>query len=71
MLAPNLFGATVLFASVGLGELVYRVLFSEFDGLTDRIPIEVLFGLVLAGLAIKFVGGYRNGNLRSARLNFI
>ena len=39
-----LFGATVLFASFGMGEAVYRLLFSEFDGATDRIPIEALFG---------------------------
>jgi len=27
-----LFGATVLFASFGMGEAVYRLLFAEFDG---------------------------------------
>jgi len=67
-----LFGATVLFASFGMGEVVYRLLFSEFDGITDRIPIEILFGLVFAWLATKFGGGvYRNRKERSARLNFI
>jgi hypothetical protein len=67
-----LFGATVLFASFGMGEVVYRLLFSEFDGITDRIPVEVLFGLVFAWLAAKFGGGvYRNRKERSARLNFI
>src|SRR5580700_4233579 len=67
-----LFGATVLFASFGMGEAVYRLLFSEFDGATDRIPVEVLCGLVFAWLATKFVGGiYRNRKHRSARLNFI
>ena len=66
-----LFGATVLFASFGMGEAVYRLLFSEFDGATDRIPVEVLFGLVFAWLATKFVGVYRNRKERSARLNFI
>jgi hypothetical protein len=56
-----LFGATVLFASFGMGEAVCRLLFSEFDGGTDRIPVEVLFGLVFAWLATKFGGGvYRN-----------
>jgi hypothetical protein len=66
------FGATVLFASFGMGEAVYRLLFSEFDGATDRIPIEALFGLVFAWLAIRFVGDvYRNRKQRSARLNFI
>ena len=67
-----LFGATVLFASFGMGEAVYRLLFSEFDGATDRIPVEVLFGSVFAWLATKFVCGvYRNRKERSARLNFI
>jgi hypothetical protein len=67
-----MFGATVLFASFGMGEAVYRLLFSEFDGATDRIPIEALFGLVFAWLATKFVGDvYRNRKQRSARLNFI
>ncbi len=67
-----LFGVTVLFASFGAGEAVYRLLFSEFDGTTDRIPVEVLFGLVFAWLATKFVGGvYRNRKERRARLNFI
>jgi len=49
-------------------EPVYRVLFSEFDGATDRIPIEALFGLVFAWLAIRFVGDvYRNRKQRSAK----
>jgi len=66
------FGVTVLFASFGAGEAVYRLLFSEFDGTTDRIPIEVLFGLVFGWLATKFVDGvYRNRKERSERLNFI
>ena len=67
-----LFGVTILFASFGAGEAVYRLLFSEFDGATDRVPIEILFGLVFAWLATKFGGGvYRNRKQRSARLNFI
>ncbi|MFZ0941988.1 MAG: hypothetical protein WAN63_21340, partial [Candidatus Sulfotelmatobacter sp.] len=62
-----LFGATVLFASFGMGEAVYRLLFSQFDGITDRIPVELLFGLVFAWLATKFVDGlYRNRKQRSA-----
>jgi hypothetical protein len=66
------FGVTVLFAALGMGEAVYRVLFSEFDGATDRLPIEALFGLVFAWLAIRFVGDvYRNRKARRARLNFI
>jgi hypothetical protein len=67
-----LFGITVLFASFGMGEAVYRLLFSEFDGATDRIPIEALCGLVLAWLATKFVGdAYRNRGETNARLTFI
>ena len=42
-----LVGTTVLFASLGLGEAVYRLAFSDFDGARDRLPIEALFGLVL------------------------
>ena len=38
-----LFGATVLFASFGMGEAVYRLLFSEFDGITDRSRISQLW----------------------------
>jgi hypothetical protein len=67
-----LFGAIVLFASFGMGEAVYRLLFLEFDGATDRIPIEGFVGLVLCWLAIKFAGNaYRNRKQRSASLNFI
>jgi hypothetical protein len=67
-----LFGATIIFASFGMGEAVYRLLFLEFDGITDRIPIELLFGFIFAWLATKFVGGiYKNRKERSARLNFI
>src|SRR6202011_1442375 len=67
-----LFGVTILFASFGMGETVYRLLFSEFDGAKDRIPIEALFGVVFAWLATKFVGDvYRNRQERRARLNFI
>jgi hypothetical protein len=67
-----LFGTTVLFAALGMGEAVYRLLFSEFDGATDRLPIEASFGLVFAWLATKFVSNvYRNRKERSARLSFI
>src|SRR5271154_4662504 len=67
-----LFGAIVLFASFGMGEAVYRLLFLEFDGAKDRIPIEALFGLTFAWLATRFVGNaYRNRKERRARLDFI
>ncbi len=45
----------VVFASLGLGEAVYRVLFFEFDGATDRLPIELLFGIVFALLAMRAI----------------
>jgi hypothetical protein len=71
-LTVYLFGATVLFAALGMGEAVYRLLFSEFDGATDRLPIEAFFGFVFAWLATKFVSNaYRNRKERSARLRFI
>jgi hypothetical protein len=66
------FGAIVLFASFGMGETVYRLWFSEFDGAKDRIPIEALCGFVFAWLATKFVrDAYRKSRERRARLNFI
>jgi hypothetical protein len=71
-LKAYLLGVTVLFAALGMGEAVYRVLFLEFDGATDRLPIEAFFGLVFAYLATKFVRDkYRNRKERSERLNFI
>ncbi len=48
-------GTGVVFASLGLGEAVYRLLFFEFDGATDRLPIEMCFGLLFAFLATKLV----------------
>jgi len=66
------FGVTVLFAALGMGEAVYRLLFFEFDGATDRLPIEAFFGLVFAWFAIRFVSdAYRNRKQRKARLHFI
>lgn len=46
-------GIGVIFASLGLGEAVYRLLFLDFDGATDRLPIEMLFGLAFAWMATK------------------
>ena len=39
---------TVARQPVGLGEAVYRFAFLDFDGATDRLPIEMLFGLLFA-----------------------
>ena len=49
----GLIGMGVIFASLGLGEAVYRLAFLDFDGATDRFPIEMLFGLGLAWMTTK------------------
>jgi hypothetical protein len=50
-----LIGMGVIFACLGLGEAVYRLVFLDFDGATDRFPIEMLFGLAFAWVATKLV----------------
>ena len=65
-------GVGVIFAALGAGEAVYRVLFLEFDGATDRLPIEILFGLGFAWLTITLVRKiYRQQIETSARMNLI
>jgi|GEM_PF-6979792 len=54
-LTVGLIGTGVIFASLGLGEAVYRLAFLDFDGATDRLPIEMLFGLAFAWMATKLV----------------
>src|ERR1700676_3611943 len=67
-----LIGTSVLFASLGLGEAVYRLAFSDFDGARDRLPLEALFGLLLSYLATKLVRQvYRSRKHRIARLKLI
>jgi hypothetical protein len=67
-----LVGTTVLFASLGLGEAVYRVAFSDFDGAKDRLPIESLFGLILGYLAAKLARNlYLRRKQTTARLHLI
>jgi hypothetical protein len=51
----NFIGMAVIFAALGLGEAVYRLLFLEFDGATDRLPIEILFGIAFAWMTVKLV----------------
>ncbi len=46
-------GFVVIFACLGLGEAVYRLLFLDFDGATDRLPAEMAFGLMFAWIATK------------------
>ncbi len=53
LLAAITFG--VVFASLGLGEAVYRIAFFQFDGATDRLPIELLFGIFFATIVIRKV----------------
>ena len=48
-----LFGGVVIFASLGAGEAVYRLLFLDFDGAKDRLPIEICFGLAFAYIGVR------------------
>jgi hypothetical protein len=52
-LGLGLVGMAVIFASLGAGEAVYRLLFFDFDGATDRLPIEMMFGLTFAWIVMK------------------
>lgn len=52
-LTLGLIGIGVIFASLGLGEAVYRLAFLDFDGATDRLPIEMFFGLAFAWMTTK------------------
>ena len=71
-LTLGLVGMAVIFASLGLGEAVYRILFFDFDGATDRLPIEMLFGLAFAWMATKVVKRiYQSRMEASARINLI
>jgi hypothetical protein len=66
-------GTTVLSASLGLGEAVYRLAFSDFDGATDRLPIEAQFGLISGYLATKAAGHVykRRKQATASRLHLI
>src|SRR5271155_5166098 len=67
-----LIGLGVIFASLGLGEAVYRLAFFDFDGATDRLPIELLFGLAFAWMSTKLVRRiYAYRMETSARINLI
>lgn len=71
-LTLGLIGMGVIFASLGLGEAVYRFAFLDFDGATDRLPIEMLFGLAFAWMSTKLarrICQYREET--SERINFI
>ena len=68
----GLVGMGVVFASLGLGEAVYRFAFLDFDGATDRLPIEMLFGLAFAWMTTKLARRiYQYRMETSARINLI
>lgn len=68
----GLIGIGVIFASLGLGEAVYRLLFVDFDGATDRLPIELFFGFAFAWVATKLVRKiYRHRLETTARMELI
>ena len=72
LLPVYLVGIPVLFASLGMGEAVYRLLFQDFDGAKDRLPIELFFGTVFAYIAISFVRNlYRHRQQTIAKLHVI
>ena len=65
-------GMVVIFAALGAGEAVYRLAFFDFDGATDRLPIETMFGLAFAYLTMKLVRRiYRNRIETSTRIDLI
>ena len=71
-LTLGLIGIGVVFASLGLGEAVYRFLFLDFDGATDRLPIEMLFGLTFAWIITKLARRIYQYRLEtSAKINQI
>ena len=71
-LTLGLIGMGVIFGSLGLGEAVYQLGFFEFDGATDRLPIEMLFGLAFAWMTTKLVRRiYQHRMETSSRINLI
>src|SRR5664280_3921469 len=69
-LTLGLLGMGVIFASLGLGEAVYRLAFFDFAGATDRLPIEMMFGLAFAWIVTKLAKRvYQHRMLTSAKIN--
>ena len=65
-------GMGVIFASLGAGEAVYRLAFFQFEGATDRLPIEMLFGLAFAWMTMKVARRiYQHRMETSAKINLI
>ena len=62
----------MIFASLGMGEAVYRLAFLDFDGANDRLPIEILFGLAFALMATRLAKRIYQYRLEtSARITLI
>jgi hypothetical protein len=62
----------VIFAALGAGEAVYRLAFFDFDGATDRLPIEMLFGLGFAWITTKVVRKLHERQIEtSAKINLV
>jgi uncharacterized membrane protein len=71
-LTLGLVGMAVIFASLGMGEAVYRLLFFDFDGATDRLPIEMMFGLAFAWIVMRLAKRiYQQRMLTAANLDKI
>ena len=71
-LTLGLIGLGVIFAALGLGEAVYRLAFLDFDGATDRLPIEMLFGLAFAWMTTQLAKRiYQYRMETSARITLI
>ena len=71
-LTLGLIGIGVIFASLGLGEAVYRFAFLDFDGATDRLPIEMVFGLAFAWMITKLARRIHQHRMKtSARMKLI
>ena len=71
-LVLSLLGTGVIFASLGLGEAVYRLAFFEFDGATDRLPLEMLSGICFAWLITKLARNiYQRKRKADARIRSI
>src|ERR1019366_8672101 len=71
-LTLGLIGMGVIFASLGLGEAVYRFAFLDFDEATDRLPIKMFFGLAFAWTTTKLARRiYQYRMEGSPRINLI
>jgi hypothetical protein len=62
----------IIFASLSLNETIYHFAFLDFDGATDRLPIEMFFGLGFAWMITKLVRKFHQHRKEtSERIRFI